>query len=71
METNDNHLHLHLQHGTAKAALVIAKLALGKAKGTSNDDPTNDQKRFKLQDAVGRLNRAEKSVWMKHSHLPK
>lgn len=61
----------HLKLTTARACLVIAKLAHDKAKKESKADPKNDEKRYKFQDAVGRLYRAEKSVWMKHSQLPK
>ena len=61
----------HLKFKTAKACLVIARIAHDKAKKESKADPRNDEKRYKFQDAVGRLYRAEKSVWMKHSQLPK
>ena len=71
MNPLDFHQRLHLQFQTAKACLVIAKIAHDKAKAISKTDPKNDKKRFKFQDAIGRLHRADKSVWMKHSHLPK
>jgi hypothetical protein len=63
--------NLFLQHITANAALEIATLAHDKAKKILKDDPTNDQKRFQFQDAIGRLHRAKKSVWMSRDLLPK
>ena len=65
------HQKQHFQFKTAQAAVVIAKLVHNKTKAEWKNDHTNDQKRFRFQDAVGRLNQAEKSVWMKGSHLPK
>ena len=67
----NTHQKQFYQFKTAQAATAIAKLAYDKAKKELKTDHTNDKKRFKLQDAIGRLNRTEKSVWMKHSHLPK
>ena len=71
MNAFTRHRRAHLKLGNARAALVIAKLAHDKAKAESKADRKNDEKRYKFQDAVGRLYRAEKSVWMKASQLPK
>ena len=63
--------NLFLKHITANACLEIAILAHDKSKKILRDDPTNDQKRFQFQDAIGRLHRAKKSVWMSRDLLPK
>ena len=71
MNIETHHRILHLKYQTARACLVIAKISHDKAKVTWKADHKNDQKRFKFQAAIGRLYRADKSVWMKQSHLPK
>ena len=58
----NHHKNIILQHETLKAMKEVARLAVLKAKRDFKDNPI-DSKRFRLQDAVGRLHRATKKVW--------
>jgi hypothetical protein len=71
MNQQQHRQNLHLKLITAKAGFELAKLAHGKAKGEHKANPTSDKKRFQLQDAIGRVHRAQKLVWMTESLVPK
>ena len=51
-----------LRHETLKAMKEVARLVVLKSKKEFKEDPT-DEKRFRLQDAIGRFHRADKKVW--------
>tara|TARA_R110001592_G_scaffold166831_1_gene402058 strand:- start:1549 stop:1755 length:207 start_codon:yes stop_codon:yes gene_type:complete len=65
------HQRAYADYETSKAAEVLAKLVVNKARKEFKQDPKNDKKRFRLQDAIGRSNRASKIVWCKQDFLPK
>ena len=58
----NHHKDITLRHETLKAMNEVAKLAVHKAKKDFKNDPI-DPKRFRLQDAIGRLHRISKKVW--------
>ena len=58
----NQHKNIILEHETLKAMEEVARLAVLKAKKDFKEDPTNS-KRFRLQDAIGRLHRISKKVW--------
>ena len=58
----NQHKNIILRHETLKAMKEVARLAVLKAKKDFKEDPM-DSKRFKFQDAVGRLHRVTKKVW--------
>ena len=58
----NHHSEIMLRHETLKAMKEVARLAVLKSKKEFKEDPT-DEKRFRLQDAIGRFHRADKKVW--------
>jgi len=58
----NHHSNIMLRHETLKAMKEVARLVVLKSKKEFKEDPT-DEKRFRLQDAIGRFHRADKKVW--------
>tara|TARA_R110000823_G_scaffold255501_1_gene377555 strand:+ start:3208 stop:3393 length:186 start_codon:yes stop_codon:yes gene_type:complete len=53
----NHHQIKNAEQQTIQAMVMVAKLVVSKARMESKSDPSNDNKRFKLQDAIGRLHR--------------
>jgi len=58
----NHHRKAFLEYESLKAGKFLAEQVVLKAKKDFKNDPTN-QKRFRLQDAIGRLNCVSKKVW--------
>ena len=58
----NHHRKILLEYESLKAKKFLAEQVVLKAKKDFKNNPI-DQKRFRLQDAIGRLNRVAKKVW--------